>query len=75
MMILLFLAVHCVKSVQILSFFWSVFSCIRTEYGDLPLNLRIQYKYRKIRTRKNSIFGHFSRSGCLSGGKRAKDVD
>ena len=24
---------HCVKSVQIQSFFWSVFSCIRTEYG------------------------------------------
>ena len=40
---------HCVKSVQIRSFFWSVFSCIRTEY-------------RKIRIRKNSLFGHFSRS-------------
>ena len=25
--------VHCVKCVQIRSFFWSVFSCIRTEYG------------------------------------------
>ena len=36
-------------------FFWSVFSCIRTEYGDLGS------KYRKIRTRKNSLFGHFSR--------------
>ena len=40
---------HCVKSVQIRSFFWSVFTCIRSEYGDL-------------RTRKNSVFGHFSRS-------------
>ena len=40
---------HCVKSVQIRSFFWSVFSCIRTEY-------------RKIRTRNNSVFRHFSRS-------------
>ena len=38
---------HCVKSVQIRSFFWSVFSCIQSEY-------------RKIRTRKNSVFGHFS---------------
>ena len=38
------------KSVQIRSFFESVFSCIRTEY-------------RKIRTRNNSVFGHFSRSG------------
>ena len=37
---------HCVKSVQIWSYFWSVFSCIRTEY-------------RKIWTRKNSVFGHF----------------
>ena len=37
------------ESVQIESFFWSLFSCIRT-------------KYRKIRTRKNSVFGHFSRS-------------
>ena len=25
---------NCVKIVQIQSFFWSVFSCIRTEYGD-----------------------------------------
>ena len=31
---------HCVKSVQIRSYFWSIFSCIRTEY-------------RKIRTRNN----------------------
>ena len=41
---------HWVKSLQIQSFFWSVFSCIWTEY-------------RKIRARKNSVFGHFSRSG------------
>ena len=40
---------HCVKSVQIRYFFCSVFSHIRTEYG-------------KIRTRKNTVFGHFSRS-------------
>ena len=45
---------HCVKSVQIRSFFWSVFSCTRTKHGD-------QSEYRKIRTRKNSKFGHFSR--------------
>ena len=37
------------KSVQIRRFFWSVFS-------------RIQTEYRKIRTRKNSVFGHSSRS-------------
>ena len=28
-------ATHCVKSVQIRSFLWSVFSRIRSEYGDL----------------------------------------
>ena len=44
---------HCVKSVQIRSFFWSVFSYIRTEG-------------RKIRTRKNSVFGHFSHSAIFS---------
>ena len=27
-----------------------------------PVNLHIQSEYRKIRTRKNSVFGHFSRS-------------
>ena len=40
---------NCVKSVQVRSFFWSVFSCIRTEYS-------------KTRTRKNSVSGHFSRT-------------
>ena len=40
-------------------FSWSVFSYIRTECeGDLP----IQSKCRKIRARKNSVFGHFLRS-------------
>ena len=38
---------HCVKSAQIRSFSWSVFSYIQSKYG-------------KIRTRKNSISGHFS---------------
>ena len=37
------------KSVQIQSYFWSLFSCIQTEC-------------RKIRTRNNSVFGYFSRS-------------
>ena len=37
------------KSGQIRSFFWSVVSRIQSEYG-------------KIRTRRNSVFGHFSRS-------------
>ena len=29
------------------------------------VNLRIQAAYRKIRTRKNSVFGHFSRTGYV----------
>ena len=41
--------IHCVKSVQIRSCFCSVFSWIRTDN-------------RKVRTRNNSVFGHFSRS-------------
>ena len=68
--------IHCVKSIQIWSYFWSVFSGIRTEYGDL-LNLRIQSECRKIRTRNNSVFGHFLRgewnnyciSECIAHGK------
>ena len=48
---------HCVKSVQIRSYFWLVFSCIRIEYVDL-----LRSEYRKIRTRNNSVFGHFSRT-------------
>ena len=37
--------IQCLKSVQIRSFLWSVFSCIRTEYGDFrksPYSFRIQ---------------------------------
>ena len=50
---------HCVKCVQIRSIFWSVFSRIWTEY---EVSLRIQSKGGKIRTRKYSVFKHFSRS-------------
>ena len=38
--------VHCVKSVQIRGFFWSIFSYILSEY-------------RKTWTRKSSVFGSF----------------
>ena len=50
---------HCLKSVQIRSFFWFVFSFIRTE---CRVNLHIQSECRKIPTRRNSVFGQFSRS-------------
>ena len=54
---------HCVKSVQIRSFsnaYFHVFGLYTEIYG---VNRRIQSTYRKIWTRKNSVFGHFSRSG------------
>ena len=53
---------HCVKSVQIRSFFWPVFSRIRNEYGEI---LRISpYSVRMWGNtdQKNSVFGQFSRS-------------
>ena len=71
---------ECMKSVQIRNFFCSVFSRIRTEYGEIrsispysvqrqestnqknSVSLHIQYKGRKVRTRKNSVFRQFSRS-------------
>ena len=38
---------HCAKTVQIRVFFWST------------VNLRVQSKYGRIRTRKNSVFRIF----------------
>ena len=42
---------HCVKSFQIQSFFWSIFSCIWTEYEDLycksPYSVRIHETMEK----------------------------
>ena len=42
-------------------FFWSLFSRIWTEYGELLRKLPYS-ECGKIRTRKNSVSGHFSRS-------------
>ena len=56
--------IHCVKCVQIRSYSWSVFSCIRTEYRDLLRKspyLRIHSENSKIQIRSNSVFGHISR--------------
>ena len=49
----LFYKVHCLKSVQIWNFFWSVSSQILSEYVE-------------IRAIKNSVFRHFPYSGCRS---------
>ena len=56
------LQVHCVKSDKIRSFFWSAFSCIRTEHR---VDIHIQSEYRKIRTRKTTYLDG-SRSGALN---------
>ena len=32
---------NCVKSIQIQSYFWSVFSCIRTEHGDFTPEISV----------------------------------
>ena len=53
---------HCVKRVQIRSFFWSVFPAFRLNTEIYGVGLRIQSKCGKTQTRKNSLFGHFSRS-------------
>ena len=52
-------------SVQIRSFFSSVFCRFRTEYREISVSLRIQAEREKIQTRKNSVFGHFSSSVSL----------
>ena len=53
------LLIHCVKSVQIRSFFGPYFPVFGLNTKIYGVNLRNQCEYRKIQTRKNSIFGHF----------------
>ena len=43
-------SLHYVKSVQIWSLFWSVFSCIRTEYGYFPVFSPNRGKYGPEKT-------------------------
>ena len=40
-------------------FFWSLFSALRTEYGDFKEKLCIKFKYGKMRTMKNYEFEPF----------------
>ena len=59
---------HYMKSFQIWSYFCPYFPVfgLNTEDWIYSINLRTQSEYRKIRTRNNSVFGHFSRSFLLS---------
>ena len=47
------------KSVQVRSFFWSVFSCIRTEYGDLLRKSPYQSNAGKYEPEKTAYLDTF----------------
>ena len=53
--------IHCVKVVQIRSFFWSIFSRIRTEYGEIrsisPYSVRMR---ENTDQKKLRIWTHFT---------------
>ena len=57
---------HCVKSVPIRRSSGPYFPAFGLNTEIYGVNIRIQFEYRKIRTRKTSVFGHFSRiDACL----------
>ena len=60
---------HCAKSVQIRVFSGPYFPAFGLKTERYSVSLRIQSECRKIRTRKNSVSGHFSSSEFL-GSKR-----
>ena len=57
---------HFVKSVQIQSFFWFVFSCIWTEYEDLRSKSPFSIRIPQNTDQKNSIFGYFLQSVTMN---------
>ena len=59
-------SIHCVKSVQMRKFSWSVFSCIRTEYWDLLCKSPYSVQIQENMDHKNSIFRHFSRTDRIA---------
>ena len=50
---------HCVKSVCIRSFFWIVFSRIRTKYGEIFHISPYSVQMRENTDQNNSKHGHF----------------
>ena len=52
------------QSVQIRNFFGPYFPIFRLNTEIYSVNLRIKSDYRRIRTKKNSVFGRFSRSAA-----------
>ena len=53
---------HCLKSIQIRIFSGPYFTVFELNTEICSVNLHIPSEYRKIRTRKNTVFGHFSNS-------------
>ena len=51
-----------IKTGAIFGLYFYVFDLTVEIYS---VNLRIQFEYRKVKTWKNSVFGHFSQSGRL----------
>ena len=47
-------------------FFWSVFSCLRTEYGEMRSISPYSVRIRENTDQKNSEYGHFPRSVSFS---------
>ena len=62
---------HCIKSVQIRSYFWSLFFCIRIEYEDLlrksPYSIRIQENTEQKLLRIWTLFTFWNRRNCKKG--------
>ena len=54
---------HCVKSVPHSELFWSTFSRIRTEYGEIWSISPYSVRMWQNADQDNSEYGHFSRSG------------
>ena len=54
---------HCVKIVQIRSFFWSVFSRTRTEYGEIlrisPYSVQMRKKNGPEKLRISTLFRQY----------------
>ena len=49
------LCLHCVKSVQMWSFFWSVFSRIRTKYGEIRRKSLYSVRIRENTDQKKTL--------------------
>ena len=56
------LANYTAWKVSVYRFFWSVFSHIRTEYGDICSISPYSVQMRESTEKKNSEYGHFLRS-------------